>query len=149
MPIPENHLASIDVSAPALGGIFSIFVSSHFGISPDTLLAALAGCWIGIAARPKSEPTSAPRSAMMLWLDKLHLNVLADFLGVLITVTVCTVATAYLAPIVLQQFPDVAQNSAAAGLGFLLVMFQRQIIGHFSEILQHVKDAIVRRIGRF
>lgn len=138
MPTPEDH---INILAPVAGGVFSAAVSMLFDIPPDALLVAFIGCWIGIAARPKEEGAVTQLPASLHWLHQKLPGGLIDFLSVAAIVVICTVATAYLVPLVMHFFPMLAQKTAAAVIGFVIVRFH-------TEILFHIRDFVARIFGR-
>lgn len=126
MPDLNTHIES---TALAAGGVISTFFTLLFDINPDALLVAFIGCWIGIAARAAVPATESHRTAIV------------RFLWTLGVVVICTMATAWLIPIALKFFPDMAQKSVAAVIGFCVVKWQ-------SEIFDHASKAIGRLFGR-
>jgi hypothetical protein len=105
------------------GGSSSLFIQ-YFGLQPEVLLMAAIGSFIGVMMRNAVPEFDNNRKAF------------GYFCRVLAIVFAGTIMAAWVVPLAMHYQPDLAQNSVAGIIAFLVVYFS-------EEILQGLKYVIV------
>ncbi|HYN54408.1 MAG TPA: hypothetical protein VES38_06860 [Methylotenera sp.] len=132
MADPAEHIAEV---APVAAGFISIFITQVFDLPPMVVLMAFVGAWIGIALRDAIPEFTSRVTAVK------------HFFKTLFIVLSATIIAAWLMPLLLKYFPDLAQKSAAGGAGFMLVYFYPRL-QEFGNFLFDVAKDFVRDIAK-